>query len=98
MINADLINGVIIAHLIKVLVVGLSRIALGEFVSFCVPAGFFFDLSYPAVVHVSFLLCVARCCSMKSKAEPIEIIKKTIFGIKKQVAALMKTVSSSILA
>lgn len=41
MINADLINGVIIAHLIKVPVVGLSRIALGEFVSFCVPAGFF---------------------------------------------------------
>ena len=45
------------------LVAGLSRIARGEVVSFCVPAVFWWILSYSAIVHVSFLLlCAVLCC------------------------------------
>ena len=41
----------------------LSRIARGEVVSFCVPAVFPWLFSYPAIVHVSFLLlCAVLCC------------------------------------
>ena len=43
--------------------VGLSRIARGEVVSFCVPAVFWWLLSYSTRVHVSFLLlCAVLCC------------------------------------
>ena len=43
--------------------VGLSRIARGEVVSFCVPGVFPWLFSYPAIVHASFLLlCAVLCC------------------------------------
>ncbi len=52
-----------VSEKITLLVVGLSRIARGEVVSFCVPAVFWWFFSYSAVVHVSFvLLCAVLCC------------------------------------
>ena len=76
---------------------GLSRIARGEVVSFCVPAVFWWLLSYSAIVHVSFLLlCAVLCCfgiffcilcSLVVPLCPCNILMAfIIFGLSKQIA------------